>query len=191
MGPALKQSEVNRDGLIPATWTETTVPAVLGAYLITFPRHRDDRGYFQEVFSSVRYDCNLPHVAQVNVASSRRNVVRGLHVAGFGKLCTVVRGRAFDVVADVRRESPTRGNWYGAWLDDENCTQLYVPAGCAHGYFAAADDTLFLYQQDGLHRPGADGAVHWRDPALNIAWPEAEYYVLSDKDRDAKEWTRA
>lgn len=167
---------------------KTPIEQVDGAYLVQFHRHQDNRGYFQEIFSEIRYDANFPHVSQTNVSCSRRNVVRGLHVASFGKLCTVISGRVFDVVADVRNGSPTEGNWYGVWLDDVNCKQLYIPPGCAHGFYTAEDDTLFLYHQDGIYNPNLEWSIHWQDAKLKITWPEAEYYILSDKDREAKEW---
>lgn len=159
------------------------VTQVDGAYVIEIDRHNDRRGYFQEVFSSVRYDANLPHVAQINLSLSHKNVVRGLHVAPFGKLCTCVRGSLFDVVADVRKGSPTFGGWHGVWLTEHNCKQLYVPPGCAHGFFAAENDTLLLYEQDGLYDPATDQVINWQCPRLGIAWPKAEEYILSDKDR--------
>jgi dTDP-4-dehydrorhamnose 3,5-epimerase len=165
------------------------IKEIEGAYVETIQRHCDSRGYFQEVYSSIRYDANSPHIAQANVSCSCKNVVRGLHVAHFSKLCTVLKGRVYDVVADVRKGSPTLGKWFGVWLDGENCKQLFVPAGCAHGFFAAEDDTLFLYHQDGLYNPTMDVSIHWLDPTLNIDWPKADRYFLSEKDRDAKEWT--
>jgi dTDP-4-dehydrorhamnose 3,5-epimerase len=169
---------------------KTPIEQVRGAYFLTVDRHFDRRGYFQEVFARTSHEFCIAEVLQTNVSCSRKNVVRGLHVASFSKLCTVVRGKVFDVVADVRKGSPTEGQWFGTYLDDENRRQLFVPAGCAHGFLVYEDDTLFLYQQNGLYDPKTEWTIHWKDPILNINWPEAEYYSLSDKDRDAKEWTR-
>lgn len=161
-----------------------------GAYVTLLDRHRDERGYFQEVFRSLRYDANTPHAVQSNISCSDKNVVRGLHIADFAKYCTVVKGRVFDVMADVRKGSPTYGNWYGIWLRAAEPLQVYIPPGCAHGFFCAEDDTLFLYHQDGLYNPEKDWSIHWEDKTLNIQWPLADYYTLSEKDKNAKEWQK-
>jgi dTDP-4-dehydrorhamnose 3,5-epimerase len=161
-----------------------------GAYIVLLDRHSDERGYFQEVFRSVRYDANIPHAVQCNLSCSKKNVVRGLHVANFAKYCTVLKGCVFDVIADVRKGSPTYGNWCGVWLKDVEHTQVYVPPGCAHGFYASEDDTVFLYNQDGLYNPDQDWSIHWEDKALNIQWPLADYYILSEKDKNAKEWQK-
>lgn len=166
---------------------ETILEEVVGAKVIHFDRYSDDRGFFQEVHSSVRYDANLPHALQTNLSNSSADVVRGMHVVPFAKLCTCVRGKLWDVVADVRHGSPTYGNWFGIWLTEDNCTQLYVPAGCAHGFFSAYNDTLLLYCQDGTYNPDVEWEVNWRDPTLNIEWPEPmEEYLLSEKDKNAR-----
>ena len=151
-------------------------------YVTTIRRFSDRRGFFQEVFSTTRVDLN---VQQINVSVSSKNVVRGMHVAPFAKFCTCVRGRLFDVVADVRPDSPTYLQWDGVWLDENNLQQLYVPAGCAHGFFAAQNDTMLLYLQDGLYNPQVEREVNWRDPQIGIVWPEADDYILSDKDASA------
>lgn len=162
------------------------VPEVVGAHVIEFDRYEDNRGHFQEVFSTARYESVLYHVSQINVSCSQKNVVRGMHIAPFAKLCTCVRGSLFDVVADVRRGSPTFGKWFGVWLTEQNCKQLYVPPGCAHGIFVAENDTLLMYAQNGLYDPATEKTVHWQDPQLGIVWPEAEAYIVSDKDKVAK-----
>lgn len=165
---------------------KTPVQQVLGAHVIEFDRYDDPRGYFQEVFSTARYEETMFHVSQVNVSCSHMNVVRGMHIAPFAKLCTCIRGSLFDVVADVRRGSPTFGQWYGVWLTEHNRKQLYVPPGCAHGIFVAENDTLLMYAQNGLYDPKVEKTVHWRDETLAIVWPEAEDYIVSDKDKLAK-----
>lgn len=160
------------------------VEKITGAFVVEVDRFYDDRGFFQEVFSRNKHE-DLPGISQVNISQSYKNVVRGLHVAPFSKLCTCIRGRLFDVVADVRRGSPTFGNWYGVWLDENNHKQLFVPSGCAHGFFAAENDTILLYQQDGLYRPDLEKEVHWQDPTLAVEWPKAESYIVSIKDQKA------
>jgi len=158
---------------------KTLISKICGAYVVKLDRHHDQRGYFQEV-------CSKVPVEQVNVSHSYRNVVRGLHVAPFSKSCTCLRGCLFDVIADVRKDSPTFGKWFGIWLTDQNCKQVYVPAGCAHGFFTAENETILLYHQDGLYDPSKEYVINWRDPRLGIKWPYAEEYVLSERDRTAK-----
>jgi dTDP-4-dehydrorhamnose 3,5-epimerase len=161
------------------------VEEVQHAFVVEMDCYRDHRGWFQEVANEAASHGLQYATKQVNVSSSRKHVVRGLHVAPFAKFCTCVRGKLFDVVADVRRHSPTYGQWYGIWLSESNHKQLYVPAGCAHGFFSAEDNTLLLYLQDGTYNPGVEREVNWQDPVLNIHWPAASEYILSDKDKDA------
>ncbi len=160
------------------------VQQVADAYVLKFKRFSDDRGYSQEIFSTTKYD-GL-HIRQTNISSSNANVVRGMHVAPFSKLCTCVRGALWDVVADVREGSPTCGNWFGVWLTEGNCKQLFIPGGCAHGFFSKCDDTILIYSQDATYNPAVETEVNWRDPTLNIQWPPAEEYFLSDKDKNAE-----
>lgn len=155
-----------------------------GCYLIKSERYADPRGFFQEIYSEKTYGACAQKWLQANWSVSRRHVVRGLHKAPFAKLCTCVVGRIFDVVVDLRKDSPTYREWYGVWLSAENGLQMYVPPDCGHGFFAAEDSTL-IYLQSGLYNPAAEVTVHWQDPKLGIAWPQVEEYILSDKDRNA------
>lgn len=165
---------------------KTLIPEVEGAFAVDIDRFSDSRGYFEEAFSVKNYP--IP-VYQINVSRSNANVVRGMHVVPFSKICTCLRGRLFDVVADVRPDSPTYLNWYGLWLTERNCQQLYIPAGCAHGFFSGEDDTVLMYCQDGTYDPKTEREINWLDPKLNIKWPKTwpfeNEYVLSDKDRQA------
>lgn len=162
------------------------VSQIEGAHLIEFDRYEDDRGYFQEVYSTAT---DYPHFVgrsrQLNLSSSVQNTVRGMHVAPFSKLCSCIRGRLYDVIADVRPDSPTYLKWYGVWLEESSPLQLFVPSGCAHGFFAAENNTLLLYLQDGTYEPAVEKEINWRDPKLGIKWPEASKYILSEKDRRA------
>lgn len=161
----------------------TEVAEVFGAAVYDSARHHDHRGFFQEVYSSQRYDGF--QAVQSNISRSERNVVRGMHIAPFGKLCTCVNGLLFDVVVDVRKDSPTYKGWFGIWLGDHESKQLYVPPGCAHGFFSAKTGTMLLYYQDGLYDPKVESLLHWRDPEIGIEWPWADDYILSEKDAAA------
>jgi len=164
---------------------KTIVKEINNAFLLEIDRHYDNRGYFQETFSVNKYMDIAWRPAQINLSFSNKNVVRGLHVAPFAKLCTCVKGKLFDVIADVRENSSTFGNWFGVWLDSNSCRQVYVPAGCAHGFFSAEDETILLYQQDLPYTPSVEKEIHWQDPKLSIKWPEVDAYTLSEKDQKA------
>lgn len=163
----------------------TPLERVAGAYLVEHDRYRDPRGFFEEIYSSARYGPIARAWPQINVSRSVRHAIRGLHRSPYDKLGTCVAGKLFDVVVDLRPESPTFRGWEGVWLDGENCRQLFVPARCGHGLYAAEDGSVFVYAQSGLFHPPAEVEVNWRDPDLAIAWPEADAYVVSDKDRAA------
>ena len=147
---------------------------VLGAYVIELDRYCDHRGFFQELFNLDRHrEIVACPVTQINWSFSLRNVVRGIHKVPFFKLCTCVSGELWDVVVDLRKDSPTYKQWYGVWLNPETPKQLFVPPDCGHGFFAATDHTTLVYAQGGVY-----------DPALGIKWPEPldGDYIVSDKD---------
>lgn len=166
--------------------TETPLPGVL----LLHPRvFRDDRGSFVETWREARYaELGLPRAfVQDNAAMSRRGVIRGLHYQHpepQGKLVTVLEGEVFDVVVDVRRGSPTFGEWHGATLRADSGTQLWVPEGFAHGYAALSERALLIYKCTRVYDPGGDRAVRWDDPEIGIEWPVQEP-ALSEKDAAA------
>jgi dTDP-4-dehydrorhamnose 3,5-epimerase len=141
-------------------------------------RFCDNRGYFEELFSE-KY---LPSFTcrQINCSRSKKNVLRGLHIVPFAKLVHCVQGRIFDVVADMRKKSPTYLKWYGLELSEENQKSLYVPAHCAHG-FLALDNVTVVYAQDGLYDPKLESSVMYNDSTLNIRWP-GDKFIMSEKD---------
>ena len=142
-------------------------------------RYEDNRGFFQELYRTDFF------IDQISYSTSNKNVVRGLHCSPYPKLCQCLRGRLFDVAVDMRKDSPTYLQWGGVWLDEDNRRQLYVPPNCAHGFYAAEDNTILLYVQGGQWSHGNDKEYNWRDPAFSIDWPEAEEYILSEKDKNA------
>lgn len=149
----------------------------------------DDRGYFYESYSTALFGkAGIDAVfVQDNESGSSRGVVRGLHYQrephAQAKLVRVVRGTAFDVVADIRRESPTFGKWIAVELSAENRRQLFVPRGYAHGFMALTDDVVLLYKCDNLYAPQAEAGIRYDDPLLNITWPfSASRIAVSVKD---------
>jgi len=123
---------------------------------------------------------------QDNQSRSLRHVVRGLHYQirqPQAKLVRVVAGEVFDVAVDLRRASPTFGQWAGAVLSAENKCQLWVPEGFAHGFMALSDVAETLYKATDYYAPAHERCVRWDDPDIGIAWPAREDVTVSEKDR--------
>lgn len=151
---------------------ELEIPGVL---LIMPKVFTDDRGYFFESWRAGEYEGHgMGPFVQDNVSVSRRGVLRGMHFQnprGQGKLVAVVRGTVFDVAADVRKGSPTFGQWVGVELSDSNNRQLYIPEGFAHGFVTLTDDVIFSYKCTDYYDPGSERTIRWNDPTLAISWP--------------------
>ena len=149
----------------------------------------DARGYLMEAWSSERYRSAgvAEDFVQDNVSVSSRGTLRGLHLQqphGQGKLVTALQGEIFDVVVDVRRGSPTFGQWEGFVLSDENHNQLYVPPGFAHGFCVVSEKTLVHYKCTDFYVPDACLFLAWNDPELAIRWP-VDSPLLSPRDASA------
>jgi dTDP-4-dehydrorhamnose 3,5-epimerase len=151
----------------------------------------DDRGFFLETFQAVRYEqeagIDLPFV-QDNHSRSARGVLRGLHfqmTKPQGKLVRVVRGEVYDVAIDIRKGSPTFGEWEGIILSEDNKKQFWVPPGFAHGFVVLSDTADFEYKCTDYYDPSDEGSILWSDPDLDISWP-ITHPILSTKDESAK-----
>jgi dTDP-4-dehydrorhamnose 3,5-epimerase len=158
----------------------------------------DERGLFFESFSAPVFEAATGlerSFPQDNHSVSRKGVLRGLHYQlppyAQGKLVRVVRGAAFDVAVDIRRNSPTFGRWAGEVLSADNRRQLWVPEGFAHGFLALADDTEFLYKATALYHPASERSIAWNDPDIGIDWPLDGAPVLNGKDAAAPAFSRA
>jgi dTDP-4-dehydrorhamnose 3,5-epimerase len=164
------------------------IPDVL---LLEPRRFGDERGFFSEVFRrDVLAAAGIGHdFVQDNHSLSRAaGVIRGLHFqappAAQAKLVRVTRGAVLDVAVDLRHGSPSYGRHVAAELSAANWRQMFIPAGCAHGFCTLEPDSEVLYKVDAYYDPAADKGLAWDDPALGIAWPVApESAILSDKDR--------
>ena len=150
----------------------------------------DERGFFLETFQAERYTSEagitLPFV-QDNHSRSSKSVLRGLHFQKTkpqGKLVRVVRGQVYDVAVDIRKGSPTYGQWEGLILSEENKTQLWVPPGFAHGFVVLSDTADFEYKCTDYYDPSDEGSILWNDPDLDIPWP-IDNPILSNKDASA------
>lgn len=166
--------------------TETTLPGVL---LIEPRVFKDARGYFLESFHATRYaqaGMPIPFV-QDNRSSSTKGVLRGLHFQQRypqGKLVYVTYGAIFDVAVDIRKNSPTFGQWVGITLTAETYQQFYIPPGFAHGFCVLSDYADFHYKCTDYYHPEDEGILRWDDPDIGIQWPITEP-ILSVKDANA------
>lgn len=149
----------------------------------------DDRGFFLETFEKKRYQemLNIDYnFVQDNHSRSTHGVLRGLHFQtkhAQGKLVRVVRGKVFDVAVDIRKDSPTYGQWEGVILSEENKTQFWIPPGLAHGFVVLSDIADFEYKCTDYYTPGFEGCLAWNDPDVGIEWPIDFEPLLSDKDK--------
>lgn len=147
-----------------------------GVLLIKPDVWRDARGYFVETWQKERYEARgiaFPFV-QDNRSRSVRGILRGLHFQRRfpqGKLVSVSSGSVFDVAVDIRKNSPTFGQWYGAELTGENQHQMWIPPGLAHGFCVCSEVADFSYKCTELYNPKDEGSILWNDPDLAIAWP--------------------
>ena len=146
----------------------------------------DERGYFKATYSRNKYAAFGFHDAfvQDNISRSHRNVIRGMHYdLRLAKLVQCLTGTIYDVIVDVRPESPTYLQWEGYELSERNHRQLYVPAGFAHGFLALAPEVVVSYKQSEHYDAAHEGGVGWDDPAIGIEWPLTGAPILSEKDR--------
>lgn len=159
----------------------------------------DERGFFYESFNQRAFDEIVGgHVefVQDNHSRSVRGVLRGLHYqlppAAQGKLVRATRGAIFDVAVDIRRSSPTFGNWVGYELTEDNFLQLWIPEGFAHGFLTLTEVAEVQYKTTAYYAPDLDRSVRWDDPATGIEWPLAGTTpIVSAKDAAAPSLTEA
>ena len=167
-----------------------TIPTEISDVLITEPRvFEDSRGFFYESFNEKAFAEKLKvdiHFVQDNHSRSTQNVLRGLHYQiqqPQGKLVRVVVGEVFDVAVDLRKSSPTFGQWVGTLLSAENKRQLWVPPGFGHGFCVMSSIAEVLYKTTDYYAPQHERCVVWNDPDLAIAWPLTGEPVVSAKDQ--------
>ncbi|MEQ1742215.1 MAG: dTDP-4-dehydrorhamnose 3,5-epimerase [Candidatus Nitrotoga sp.] len=149
----------------------------------------DQRGFFVETFRETTLraaEINEAFV-QDNHSRSSKGILRGLHyqlVQPQGKLVRVSRGKVFDVAVDVRKGSPTFGQWFGAVLDDESLRMMYVPPGYAHGFVVLSEVADFIYRCTNYYHSESEQCITWNDPDIAITWPISDVF-LSAKDQSA------
>lgn len=164
---------------------------IQGLKVITPTVRGDERGYFFESYQYEDYKAvGIDEVfVQDNQSASKRGVLRGLHFQiehPQAKLVRVLKGEVFDVVVDIRKGSPTYGQWHGVLLSEENKKQFYVPKGFAHGFLVLSDYAEFFYKCSDFYHPGDEGGILYNDPAIGIEWPIPEGMELIFSERDTK-----
>ncbi len=166
-------------------------PTEISDVLIMEPTvHGDHRGFFMETWRESTFKEFAPGLqfVQDNHSKSGKNILRGLHYQlqkPQGKLIRVIAGEIFDVAVDMRKQSPTFGQWVGVTLSAENHRQLWVPPGFAHGFLVLSDSAEIVYKCTDYYAPEDENSLRWNAPELNIDWPlsAGAIPVLSEKDR--------
>lgn len=174
--------------------TKLSIPDVM----IIEPRvFGDDRGFFMESFNQRHFEESVGRriqFVQDNHSKSKKNVLRGLHYQikqPQGKLVRVIAGVIFDVAVDLRRDSPTFGQWVGETLSAENYKQIWVPEGFAHGFVVLSDSAEILYKTTDFWAPEFEQCIIWNDSTLDIKWPMDDMPILSQKDQLGVAWNDA
>ncbi len=173
----------------------TAIPDVL---IIEPQVFGDERGFFYESFNEKLWQEKTGlavSFVQDNHSKSSRGVLRGLHYqlppASQGKLVRCVYGEVFDVAVDIRRSSPSFGQWVGILLSAANKRQLWIPEGFAHGFMVLSESAEFLYKATSYYAPEQERAIRWNDSDLEISWPDAIKPILSGKDAEASPFRSA
>lgn len=170
-----------------------TKTSLEGVYIIEPTVFGDERGYFMETyhlgdFKEAGLDVNF---VQDNQSKSNKGVLRGLHfqyTKPQGKLVRAIKGEVFDVAVDLRKDSPTYGQWEGVLLSEENKKQFYIPEGFGHGFLVLSDEAEFTYKCTDFYDAEDEGGILWNDPEIGIEWPldDINEVILSEKDKQWK-----
>lgn len=172
--------------------TQTAIPDVV---LIEPQVFEDDRGWFMESFNEQRFHAELTRLGlpvprpfvQDNHSCSKKGVLRGLHYQlppyTQGKLVRVVQGAAFDVAVDIRKKSPTFGQWIGEELNSSNKKMMWIPEGFAHGFLALEENTKFLYKTTDFYYKDYEKCIKYDDQVISIKWPSIDFIQVSEKDQ--------
>jgi dTDP-4-dehydrorhamnose 3,5-epimerase len=166
-----------------------TPTSLAGAHLIDLEKRGDDRGFFARAFCENEFGKHdlVGHFCQVNNSLSvQKGTLRGMHYQlaprAETKVVRCIQGAVYDMILDLRRDSPTFARSFGAELSAQNRRMMYVPKGFAHGFLTLADDTEVIYLVDEFYSPEHERGIRYNDPRFNLQWPEAPA-VISDKDK--------
>ncbi|AUD61030.1 dTDP-4-dehydrorhamnose 3,5-epimerase [Shewanella sp. Pdp11] len=157
----------------------------------------DARGFFMETWNQKRFEelvTGKPTTfVQDNHSKSKKGILRGLHYQTEntqGKLVRVVSGEVFDVAVDIRKNSPTFGQWVGEFLSADNKRQLWIPEGFAHGFYVTSQEAEFVYKCTDFYNPKSEISICWNDKSIGINWPIHAEPILSEKDRKGIEFEK-
>jgi dTDP-4-dehydrorhamnose 3,5-epimerase len=174
-------------------FTETSLK---GAYVIEINKLEDERGFFGRSWCANEMKAHglKTNIAQANTSfSKKKGTLRGMHYQNDPyqetKLIRCTRGAIFDVIIDLRPESPTYKKWYGVQLTQDNYKMLYVPEDFAHGFITLTDDSEVTYLVTQFYTPGAEAGIRWDDAQFDIKWPVSPT-VISDKDRNHPDYVK-
>lgn len=162
-----------------------------GLFIIEPKIFGDLRGYFTETYRKELFEEHIGKVdwVQENQSKSVYGVLRGMHFQkgafSQAKLVTVVSGKVLDVAVDLRKGSPTFGQYQAVELSEENLRQFYIPRGFAHGFLVLSESAVFQYKVDNVYAPQSEGSLYWADETVAIPWPFRENLKLSEKDGNA------
>ena len=159
---------------------------IKGVFQIKPTIHRDIRGSFLESYSNHKYEIIGEELLQDNMSISKKYVLRGLHFQNppytQGKLTMVLKGKALDIILDLRKGSDTYGEYVKIILDSTLKNQLWIPPGCAHGFISLEDDTIFFYKCSSYYNSASERTIQWNDPTLHIDWG-VKNPIVSEKDQ--------
>lgn len=164
---------------------------ITGSYIIDIEKYSDERGFFARGYCDKEFEAQgiSFDMVQANIGfSMHKHTIRGLHYQtaphAEAKLVRCTKGALFDVIVDLRKDSPTYREWTGIELTPENRTMFYVPEGCAHGYQTLKDETEIFYMVSAFYAPEYEHGLRWNDPVFNIQWKENEDIIISNKDQN-------
>lgn len=167
-----------------------TEQKIKGVWVIEPKVFSDSRGYFMETFKKNEFEENVGKVEfiQENESKSSFGVLRGLHYQkgsfAQAKLVRVIKGEVIDVAVDIRKSSPTFGQYVAVLLSEENKRQFFIPRGFAHGFLVKSEEAIFVYKVDNVYAPQEEAGVAFNDPDINIKWDiPASEMLLSEKDK--------
>ena len=174
---------------------KVTETKILGVLIIDTDVFGDHRGYFTETYSKPKYEkmgITVDFVQDNMSFSAQKGTLRGLHWQNppyaQSKLVSCTKGTVIDVAVDIRKGSPTFGQWVSVELSEENHRQFFIPQGFAHGFLVLSDEAEFCYKCTDFYHPGDEGGLAWNDPEIGVEWPleEGVDLIISEKDQKWK-----
>ncbi|SFZ94008.1 dTDP-4-dehydrorhamnose 3,5-epimerase [Flaviramulus basaltis] len=174
-------------------YTETKLK---GAYIIDIEKRGDNRGFFARTFCAnefKKHNLNSKFVQGNMSHNANKNTLRGMHYQSDGaeevKLVRCTKGALLDVILDIRKDSPTFGQYISVEITEENARQVYIPKGFAHGFLTLKNNSEIAYLVSEFYTPGKENGIRWDDPFFKIDWPIINP-ILSDKDQDYPDYTK-